>query len=1053
MRRRITGALLTFILLTVLLLLQLPAAGAEKIPASRCSHSNKSLMRSQDPTCTEAGYMYNVCQDCGSDFTETIPAKGHSPVTVPGRAATCTSAGLTEGSQCSVCGAVLARQTEIPATGHHPKSIAGRAATCTSGGRTEGSQCSVCGEVLVQQTDIPALGHAWDGGKLTLVPECTKEGIMTYTCTRCHEKRMESVPPNGHSGEAIPEKKATCTEAGSKGGMRCRICGAIIEKPKTVPAKGHKEKKTKGKSATCTEAGLTNGSVCSVCGTVIKKQETIPAKGHTPTVVQGRAATCTAAGLTEGSKCSVCSTVLKKQEQIPALGHIWDEGTVTKEAGYLEPGETLYTCQRDRNHTKTEEIPAKVPDDQRSISLFMGSVRGNPPADPDAFPGDKLTIEKQPEGGQIPEGGSLELTVEVSGGVKPYHYSWHKVYEIKGEKIYTSVGGDAPGCPVTESGDYYCFVTDSLEQFAISDTVSVSSQLRIIQEPKSVNLKTGGTMTCLAEGGVPPYSYQWCYYLGNDSTSELPGAPDSNTLDPVQLNVPEGTSLVCKVTDEAKNETWSDPATVYSAEPLSVDCTPMLYLRKGELAEFGAWPHGGLEPYTVTWRRGITPCETEKRPDGGYYTTEISYGGYASFTCEVTDEAGETVSCATGYDYKQLTITQQPQGGKLPHGGGEHILTIAVEGGQEPYTFLLNNPSGDNQVSNGTGGTCSFTVTEPEWYDIYVEDAEGNYAYSDFAIVTGYDTVQITDYTSDAYIMKPKGGATLSVTVEGGKAPYSYDWKLEQHGPYDPGLFSACNLKNSPSITVYEPGSVYSCTVTDAYGDTAYAWGMRVYYAGGIWILEQPQDVELSVQANGQYSFSMDCKAISVSDGLNYQWFVCSKEAKKSYPVTIERGPYGGQHYERTGVAKQVGGKYYCKITDPLSGEQVSTRSASVRIPMSLVSIEQNDLDENRATFAITVAGGVPPYTVYAMGADGRSVALEENDPFSTTAIVESVSPYSCTLRTRYASHISSKTGEYVYSPCRYAFHIYDSMGQKCVQSYTCTPSSKGVPAKVTFGH
>ena len=31
MRRRMTGALLTFILLTVLLLLQLPAAGAEKL--------------------------------------------------------------------------------------------------------------------------------------------------------------------------------------------------------------------------------------------------------------------------------------------------------------------------------------------------------------------------------------------------------------------------------------------------------------------------------------------------------------------------------------------------------------------------------------------------------------------------------------------------------------------------------------------------------------------------------------------------------------------------------------------------------------------------------------------------------------------------------------------------------------------------------------------------------------------------------------------------------------------------------------------------------------
>ena len=67
-------------------------------------------------TCTEAGEKEFTCL-CGYSYTEAIPAKGHTEVTVEGYAPTEDTAGLTNGKKCSDCGKVLVEQKEIPATG------------------------------------------------------------------------------------------------------------------------------------------------------------------------------------------------------------------------------------------------------------------------------------------------------------------------------------------------------------------------------------------------------------------------------------------------------------------------------------------------------------------------------------------------------------------------------------------------------------------------------------------------------------------------------------------------------------------------------------------------------------------------------------------------------------------------------------------------------------------------------------------------------------------------------------------------------------------------
>lgn len=69
----------------------------------------------KNPTCTEKGQKGKICKKCGKITEKTdIDAAGHAPVTDPAVAPTETSDGLTEGSHCSVCGAVLQAQEVIP---------------------------------------------------------------------------------------------------------------------------------------------------------------------------------------------------------------------------------------------------------------------------------------------------------------------------------------------------------------------------------------------------------------------------------------------------------------------------------------------------------------------------------------------------------------------------------------------------------------------------------------------------------------------------------------------------------------------------------------------------------------------------------------------------------------------------------------------------------------------------------------------------------------------------------------------------------------------------
>ena len=80
-----------------------------------CTHEWGDRATLKAATCTEKGQTGVVCHKCGKvKDQQPIPVAGHAPVTDPAVAPTETSDGLTEGSHCGVCGAVLTAQEVIP---------------------------------------------------------------------------------------------------------------------------------------------------------------------------------------------------------------------------------------------------------------------------------------------------------------------------------------------------------------------------------------------------------------------------------------------------------------------------------------------------------------------------------------------------------------------------------------------------------------------------------------------------------------------------------------------------------------------------------------------------------------------------------------------------------------------------------------------------------------------------------------------------------------------------------------------------------------------------
>lgn len=232
----------------------------EKETLEATGHTYKENI-DKNATCTESGIKVYTCP-CGDEYTEIISATGHK-LKLYSQPSTCTDAGF-EYYICENCGNMIGDTEYLPKLGHSYKASVIAEADCTSDGEILYT-CEKCKDSYTQKT--LATGHSFSEWTVEVEPTCTESGVKRRVCADCSEIDELELPMVEHSWEAefTIDKHANCTENGSKS-IHCSDCQATKDTTE-VSATGHNEsdwivtiaptKKTDGKQIKkCTSCGF-----------------------------------------------------------------------------------------------------------------------------------------------------------------------------------------------------------------------------------------------------------------------------------------------------------------------------------------------------------------------------------------------------------------------------------------------------------------------------------------------------------------------------------------------------------------------------------------------------------------------------------------------------------------------------------------------------------------------------------------------------------------------------------------------------------------------------
>ena len=177
----------------------------------------------------------------------------------------------------------------------------------------------------------------------------------------------------------------------------------------------------------------------------------------------------------------------------------------------------------------------------------------------------QLTITRQPEGGLIPAGENLPLSVELEEAQLPVYFEL-----FQNGQHFTDATSYSLSCTfeVDEPGIYYYRVKDDFGHRATSDSVVlVGEEFTIEEQTSEAKLKSPADTAELmvkVKGGTSPYTYEWRRkFFGWVKLDD--GDQSSKTVDSI------GT-YICHVTDDKGRSVWSQPIKVTYAgeEPLII---------------------------------------------------------------------------------------------------------------------------------------------------------------------------------------------------------------------------------------------------------------------------------------------------------------------------------------------------------------------------------------------------------------------------------------------------------------------------------------------------
>ena len=358
-------------------------------------------------------------------------------------------------------------------------------------------------------------------------------------------------------------------------------------------------------------------------------------------------------------------------------------------------------------------------------------------------------------------GADGSATVNASGGVGPYTYTWNT----------TPVQNTADANGIT-AGTYIVTVTDA-NGCTEDATVNVDDIGAAVLGSTHVNIlcngASTGSITLTATGGVPPLSYNWS---NGETTQNL-------------SNIPAGSYTVTVTGSNGCVAT----RTVNVSEPPPIDIllNPANSNCGASDGSITTTVTGGTGVYTYSWN--TTPVQntaTASNLPSGTYTLTVTDGNNCVETATASiNDIGAPDLIVTSTDVSCF-------------GGNDGTATVTATGGVEPYTYSWNTTPVQTTptASNLTAGN----------YIVTVITANGCQATENITI-TSPDPITLNTSSTDENCDRENGTATVIAT--GGVPPYTYEW----NDPNEQTTNTATGL----------PGGTYTVIVTDANGCPANA--------------------------------------------------------------------------------------------------------------------------------------------------------------------------------------------------------------------------------------
>jgi gliding motility-associated-like protein len=358
-------------------------------------------------------------------------------------------------------------------------------------------------------------------------------------------------------------------------------------------------------------------------------------------------------------------------------------------------------------------------------------------------------------------GSNGAITVNASGGIGPYSYSWTPNIG-NGASVNNLLAGtysvsilDVNNCPGSIS------ITITQPSVPLSVTTSSTSTLCGT---------ANGSVTANGIGGTAPYNYLW-----------TPGNANTVTVS----NLSAGTYSI--VITDANGCTSNGTATVSNSNGPTVSCVVSnISCFGGTNGAAMAQVSGGTSPYSYAWT-----------PSGGTNATASNLSA-GSYVVQVTDNSGCIGTTSVSItEPTQIIITETIIPSSCTTDNGS--VSVVVTGGTGPYTYTWN-PSGQTgtNISNlAPGSTASLAVSDAQ-----------DCATSESYLIEGVGTINVTASPISTSILS---GQSVVINAFGAA---SYQWS-----PQDDLSCSTCaSTSASPTAT-----TLYTVTGTAPNGCTGQA--------------------------------------------------------------------------------------------------------------------------------------------------------------------------------------------------------------------------------------